>query len=92
MNANLVRAGLTTAEARSRLANDGANELPTARRHGAWLLLVEVVSEPMFLLLVVCGAIYMLLGDRIEALMLLGFVFVVIGITFGGCQASCRVS
>jgi Ca2+-transporting ATPase len=82
MNANLVRAGLTTAEARSRLANDGANELPTARRHGAWLLLVEVVSEPMFLLLVVCGAIYMLLGDRIEALMLLGFVFVVIGITF----------
>ena len=36
----------------------------------------------MFLLLVACGAIYMVLGDRGEALMLLGFVFVVMGITF----------
>ena len=36
----------------------------------------------MFLLLVACGAIYMALGDRHEALMLLGFVFVVMGITF----------
>src|ERR1019366_7027280 len=34
------------------------------------------------LLLVACGAIYMVLGDRNEALMLLGFVFVVMGITF----------
>jgi magnesium-transporting ATPase (P-type) len=83
MSANPVRAGLTTTQARSRLAADGANELPTARPHGAWRLLREVVSEPMFLLLVGCGAIYMLLGDRNEALMLLGFVFVVIGITFG---------
>jgi len=36
----------------------------------------------MFLLLVACGAIYMVLGDRQEALMLLGFVFVVMGISF----------
>jgi len=42
----------------------------------------EVAFEPMFLLLVACGAIYMLLGDRQEALMLLGFVFVVMGISF----------
>ena len=80
--APIVHAGLSTTEARSRLATDGANELPTARRHGAWRLLREVVSEPMFLLLVCCGAIYLLLGNRNEALSLLGFVFVVIGITF----------
>ena len=36
----------------------------------------------MFLLLAACGGIYMLLGDVHEALMLLGFVFVVVGITF----------
>ncbi len=35
----------------------------------------------MFLLLVACGAIYLVLGDMQEALMLLGFVFVVMGIT-----------
>ena len=36
----------------------------------------------MFLLLVACGAIYLALGDRHEALMLLGFVLVVIAITY----------
>ena len=82
MSPNPAHAGLTAAEARSRLAAEGANELPTASRRGAWVLLREVVSEPMFLLLVACGAIYFLLGDRNEALMLLGFVGVVIGITF----------
>ncbi len=41
----------------------------------------NVVREPMFLLLLSCGAIYLVLGDVQEALMLLGFVFVVLGIT-----------
>jgi len=36
----------------------------------------------MFLLLLACGAIYWALGDAQEALMLLAFVFVVMGISF----------
>ena len=74
--------GLSEAQARERLQRDGPNELPVSARRGVLGLLRDVVSEPMFLLLVACGAIYMLLGDLHEALMLLGFVFVVIGITF----------
>ena len=74
--------GLSEAQARERLARDGPNELPASERRGVLALLRDVVSEPMFLLLEACGAIYMLLGDVHEALMLLGFVFVVIGITF----------
>jgi Ca2+-transporting ATPase len=35
----------------------------------------------MFMMLLAAGGIYLLLGDRGEALFLLGFVFVVIGIT-----------
>jgi Ca2+-transporting ATPase len=77
-----VQDGLTEAEAGRRLARDGPNELPVSRPRGALRLLREVVTEPMFLLLVACGAIYMVLGDRNEAFMLLGFVFVVMGITF----------
>ncbi len=77
-----VMDGLTDAGARQRLAADGPNELPVSRQRGIARLLVDVVSEPMFLLLVACGAIYMVLGDRHEAFMLLGFVFVVMGITF----------
>jgi hypothetical protein len=41
----------------------------------------DVVREPMFLLLLACGTIYLILGDVQEAVMLLGFVFVVLGIT-----------
>ena len=41
----------------------------------------EVTREPMFLMLLACGLIYLILGDVQEALMLLGFVFVVLGIT-----------
>jgi Ca2+-transporting ATPase len=74
--------GLTDAQASDRLATDGPNELPVSRPRGMLRLLRDVVSEPMFLLLVACGGIYLLLGDRSEALMLLGFVFVVMGTTF----------
>jgi len=74
--------GWTTAEAAARLAADGPNELPAARPLGYWRLLAEIVREPMFLLLLACGAIYMLLGDRQEAAMLLGFVVLVIGISY----------
>lgn len=35
----------------------------------------------MFLLLLACGTLYLILGDVHEALMLLSFVFVVLGIT-----------
>ena len=74
--------GLSEADARRRLVEDGPNELPVSRPRGVLRLLREVVTEPMFLLLVACGAIYMALGDRHEALMLMGFVVVVMGITF----------
>ena len=74
--------GLSSRQAQERLRRDGPNELPAAHRSGACGLLWEVVREPMFLLLVACGTIYLALGDRREALMLLGFVVVVIVMTY----------
>lgn len=74
--------GLSAAEAGERLARDGPNELPATVRRGALKLLRDVALEPMFLLLVACGTIYLALGDRHEALMLLAFVLAVIGITY----------
>lgn len=79
---NSVIDGLTEFEARQRLIESGPNELSVSNPRSVLRLLGEVASEPMFLLLVACGAIYMALGDRHEALMLLGFVFVVMVITF----------
>ncbi|MGK5022006.1 cation-translocating P-type ATPase [Janthinobacterium sp. LB2P10] len=74
--------GLTTAQAAESLLKSGPNALPASRPLSAARLLLDVVSEPMFLLLVACGIIYLLLGDRNEALMLLGFVCLVMGTTF----------
>ncbi len=74
--------GLTEQEALERLAQDGYNELPTAKKRTFLHILLEVVREPMFLMLIACGLLYLLLGDREEAVMLMGFVFVIIGITF----------
>jgi P-type Ca2+ transporter type 2C len=77
-----VALGLTRSAVGERLRADGFNELPSERRRGGGATLVDVVREPMFLLLLGCGTIYVLLGDLQEALILLGFVFLVAGITF----------
>jgi len=65
--------GLSEAEAARRLARDGANELPPAVRRSAVGVLLDVLSEPMFLLLVAAGFIYLVLGDLIEAVVLIAF-------------------
>ena len=77
-----MKHGLTQVQARKRLLEEGANELSTNESRSVGGLIKEIVSEPMFLLLVACGVLYMLLGNTHEALMLLGFVVVVMGITF----------
>jgi P-type Ca2+ transporter type 2C len=74
--------GLTEQEALERLAEDGYNELPSAKKRTFLHILFEVVREPMFLMLIACGLLYLILGDSEEALMLMGFVVVIIGITF----------
>ncbi len=73
--------GLSQAEAQIRLRAEGANELPASGRRNLPGIALEVVREPMFLLLVAAGAIYLVIGDVGDALMLLGFVCVVMGIT-----------
>ena len=72
---------LSEAEAAERLASEGYNELPSSGQRSFFLLAFGVVREPMFLLLVACGVVYLVLGDVQEALMLLGFVFFVMGLT-----------
>ncbi len=73
--------GLTESEAARRLTEEGYNELPSSRRRNSLAIALEVIREPMFLLLVACGVVYLFLGEPKEALMLLGFVFVIMGIT-----------
>jgi Ca2+-transporting ATPase len=74
--------GLTTDQAKKKLLIEGNNELPSSKPKNFLLIALGVIKEPMFILLVSCGTLYLILGDFREGLMLLGFVFVIMGIEF----------
>ena len=74
--------GLTQEEAEKRLQIEGFNELPSKTKKSTFDIAIGVLKEPMFMLLVACGVIYLIFGDIQEALMLLLSVFVIIAITF----------
>jgi Ca2+-transporting ATPase len=73
--------GLTHQVAQQLLHSKGRNTLPEAQTRGFWKILFNVLKEPMLVLLLGCGGIYYVLGEPQEALVLLGFVFIVILIT-----------
>jgi Ca2+-transporting ATPase len=73
--------GLSSAVAAERIKTEGYNELPEQKNHGIIGIVLEVVREPMFILLVASGLIYFFLGDVSEGIMLMSFVFVIIVIT-----------
>ena len=73
--------GLSESEAQARLAADGPNELPQPDRRTPLRIVLEVLREPMFALLIGGGAVYLLLGDIKEALILLAFALMSIVIT-----------
>jgi len=76
-----IRGGLSDAEAARRLEAEGFNELPHSGRRSIFKIISEVIREPMLALLLAGGLIYLLLGDRTEAAMLLAFASLSIVIT-----------
>lgn len=79
---NIRHHGLTDAEALLRQRASGYNELPSAKSKSFLRIALEVVKEPMFILLLSCGTIYIAIGDLGEGLMLLSSVIIVLIITF----------
>ena len=73
--------GLNQVEAKLRLKNEGPNELGVNQRRTLLTIAGEVVREPMFLLLLGAGAIYLAMGDPGEAFVLLGFVIIIMIVT-----------
>jgi P-type Ca2+ transporter type 2C len=73
--------GLTSRDVAARREAEGYNELPASKPRSLAGIALDIVREPMFLLLVASGSIYLAVGDLTEGLLLLAFVFVVMGIT-----------
>jgi Ca2+-transporting ATPase len=73
--------GLSDADAADRLIQDGPNELPAAKPKSNLAIALHVLREPMFLLLIAAGFVYLILGSLEETIALMMAIFLVIGIT-----------
>jgi Ca2+-transporting ATPase len=74
-------AGLGANEAVARLRRDGPNLLPQPDRRRWPRMLLDVLREPMLLLLLVAAGLYLLLGDARDAALLGASVLLVIALT-----------
>ena len=72
--------GLTSAAAQAELARVGPNELPKPTRRGIGRIVISVLSEPMFLLLVIAALVYLIIGDPRESVMLAAFALLSVGL------------
>lgn len=73
--------GLSQAHAAERLLRDGPNSLLGGQRRTLAMIFLETLREPMFLLLIAAGSLYLAFGDLQEGLILFGLVLVTVGLT-----------
>ena len=73
--------GLSSAVARTRLAEVGRNELPSHDRRTRIQMIVGVFREPMLLLLLLATGLYVVFGDVAEAATLGASVLAIVAIT-----------
>lgn len=74
--------GLSSIEAKKRLASEGFNELRSAKPRSVLKVALDVMKEPMFILLIGSGLLYAILGDYKEGLTLASTFLIIIFITF----------
>ena len=73
--------GLTDSEAQRRLRQFGPNTLPAAHKATLFSIAFATLKEPMLVLLLSTGVVYLLIGDLREAIAILASIFLVIGIS-----------
>lgn len=73
--------GLSAKEAAARLIQFGYNNLPSSSQRSWWVIFLGIIKEPIFLLLMACGLIYLFIGDTNEAIVLSLFVGLIVWIS-----------
>ncbi|MCL1794658.1 MAG: cation-transporting P-type ATPase, partial [Oscillospiraceae bacterium] len=72
--------GLTAGEARALQAKHGKNEISAQKNESFVKKVFGIIAEPMFLLLIGAATIYFILGEPLDALIMLAFVVGIISI------------
>jgi P-type Ca2+ transporter type 2C len=78
---NIDDNGLTESQVLTRQQQEGHNELSSGKSRSLLAIAADTIRDPIFLLLLGGGVIYWILGDLQEALILLGFVVFIAGIS-----------
>ena len=73
--------GITGADAQARLKAEGYNELPRPDQRTPFGIVLEVLREPMLLLLLGAGTLYLIFGNLGEALVLIALAMMSVLIT-----------
>jgi Ca2+-transporting ATPase len=73
--------GLTTEVAKKKLHEFGPNEFQYVSKRKFKTLILEIILEPMILLLILCSTLYFFIGGKMEGFVLFAMVAMVIGIS-----------
>ena len=73
--------GISEELAQNRLKSEGYSELPQPDRRTPLRIVIEVIREPMLMLVLASGIIYMFLGDTTDALILVALATMSVAIT-----------
>lgn len=76
-----MQEGLSEIEVAKRLTKYGYNELNPARSKNFIEIVFGVLKEPMFILLISCAALYTIIGDYREGLIMSATTLIIIFIT-----------
>ncbi|AIM37043.1 haloacid dehalogenase [Sphingobacterium sp. ML3W] len=74
--------GLNAEQIKVSVEKYGDNSLKTKRDSGTWVVLMNILKEPMLILLIVISVIYLVVGNYAEAYFMFAAVVFVSGISF----------
>jgi len=78
INNEIEYTGLTSREAAALQLQYGKNELASQKKEPFIIKALHIISEPMFLLLIIAAVIYFILGEPLDGLIMLIFVICII--------------
>ncbi len=74
--------GLSEQELKNSREKYGYNQAGSSKKNAWYLMLLDILKEPMLLLLIAVSVIYVIVGNYSEALFMLGAIIAVSGISF----------
>jgi P-type Ca2+ transporter type 2C len=77
----MITSGLSSIEAQALLVKYGENSIDKAREKSLYSTVLELLKEPMLLLLIAAGAISLALAELVDGILLLFTIFIILGIT-----------